>query len=111
MRGCRGFDRRQIEVGVWRSIGIEQHRCTFDVRRNLFQQFHPFAANRRLDVDEACDIAAGSSQAVDKAVSDGVGHQHKYDRRSLVLRAQCRNDRRRAAENNIRFGASDVARG
>ena len=96
-RRSRDFDRLQVVVDVWRRLGIEQQRRPLGLWRDLFQQFQPFAADRRFDVYKAGDVAAGSRQALNKTASDRVGHQHKNDRRNLALPAQRCNDRRRAA--------------
>ena len=62
--------------------GVTKHRHPRDVWRNLLEQLQPFPAEVKFGHNEACNIAAGSRQAVHDAKADRIVHDRKHDRYS-----------------------------
>ena len=58
---------------------IAAFRKTRDLRRNLFEQFDPFQADRILVRGEPGDVATRMRVACDKAIGDRIGHLRKHD--------------------------------
>src|SRR5262245_45051240 len=58
-----GFEGVQEIFGISCCYRIEQEGDSGDTRRNLLEQFQPFAGHRRLDTCEAGDVAAWSRKA------------------------------------------------
>src|SRR5262245_39230457 len=52
---------------------------TRDTRRNLFEQFQPFHADRLLERCKSRDIAARARYAFNKSVGQGISYVTKYD--------------------------------
>ena len=65
-----------------------------DDRRDLTQELEPFAAQRRFDIDEASEVAAGIGDVGDEAAADGIGDNGQDDRDGARLPLQ-RSGRRR----------------
>jgi hypothetical protein len=63
--------------GLW----VNEGNGMGNVGRDLLERLQPLAAHRRLEIREACDIAAGLRQARDKAAADGIGDVNEDDRR------------------------------
>jgi hypothetical protein len=69
-----------VKRKIGRSVRVKQERRVGDPRHDLLEHFDPFAAQRRLDVDESRDVAAGVRQARDKSASNGIGNDDEDDR-------------------------------
>ena len=79
-----------------------------NVGRDLLERLQPLAAHRRLEIREACDIAAGPGEARDKAAANGIGDVHEDDRRITCQRPQSRERRIALDEKYIRQMASQL---
>ena len=58
-RARRGLEWLPIVLGIGRSLWIENDRSVGSAGRDFFEQLDPFATERRLDIDEASDVATG----------------------------------------------------
>src|SRR5262249_55436711 len=61
-RPRRGFERRQIVGIIGRGLRIVDERGARKPGRDLFEELDPFAAHRRLDIDESRDVALRARQ-------------------------------------------------
>ena len=50
------------------------------LRIELQQQLDPLAPGCEFEIGEACDVAAGMSQAVDQSLADRIGNMGENDR-------------------------------
>ena len=91
-RECRrsGSERIQVIFSKGCGLRIEQDRHARDVWRDFADQFDPFAAQRRLHINEAGDVAAGIWQARHEAAANGIRHGRKDNRDRAGLLLQCR---------------------
>ena len=92
------FEEFEIEAG---GVGIEQQRRLRNTGRHLFQQLEPFADQRRLEEDEASEIAAGARHAFDVAEPNGIGGQVEYGRYRLRRLVHLARHRRAVADDDI----------
>src|SRR6516162_5624172 len=60
--------------------GIPQYRHARQAGRDLLEQLQPFPAHAVFGETEPGGIAAGPSQALDKAAADRVADVHEHDR-------------------------------
>ena len=77
-----GLERLQEIGGKRCGRRIVEHCHAPDRGRGLLDELHPFAAQRRFDVDvsKAGDIAAGARQLLDEAAADRIGNYCEHDR-------------------------------
>jgi len=61
------------------------------LRRNLLEQFQPFAAKPVFEIHEAGNVAAWPRQAIDEARADRIGHGREHDRQGAGEMLQCRH--------------------
>jgi hypothetical protein len=94
------LNRRQEEF-EWRAGRIEQERHAGRGRRNLLQQFHPFAAQRGIINREAGDIAARMREACGETAADGIGDGDKHDRSCRHLAGKRSDHWRRLTEHHV----------
>jgi hypothetical protein len=71
---------------------VSQNPDALEGRRDLLEEFHPFATDAVVETDEPGGVPARSCEAFDEAGTDRVGNNHEYDRdaaSSLKCRASC----------------------
>ena len=98
-RGRRRFEWLQVDRRVRRRCRIEQHGNAGDAGRDLLEQLHPFAGNRRLHDRKPGGVAAGPGEALDKPAPDRIGNDDKHDGNGARL-LQHRARRRRVLREN-----------
>src|SRR5262249_39003774 len=54
--------------------GIPKHRHTSYVRRDLFEQFHPFSAHAVFEIRETGNVASRARKALDEACAHRIGN-------------------------------------
>src|SRR6516225_2113717 len=107
-RRAGGLDRAAEECDRRRSIRVENDGDPGDTRRDLLQQFEPFSHQRRVKGAEPGDIAAGSREALNKALSDGIGHPYENDWYCARLLPQRRDRRGRRCQDCVRRQADQL---
>src|SRR5262245_19697419 len=60
-------------------LGLQQEGNEREFRGNVLEQLHPLAGHRGFEIGESGDVTAGTREARDKALADGVGYRHEYD--------------------------------
>src|SRR6516225_3331703 len=103
-----GLDRAAEECDRRRSIRVENDGDPGDTRRDLLEQFEPFSHQRRVKGAEPGDVAAGSREALNKALSDGIGHPYENDWDCARLLLQRRDRRRRRCQNYVQRQADQL---
>ena len=78
-----GFNGAQ-ELGLHRRVEVHDHPGSRDRGRNLLQQAEPFAADRRLEILKAGDVAVRVRKTADKSASQGIGDLDEHGRYALV---------------------------
>ena len=110
-RGCRKLDRErcrgcseftQEDRIERRAVGIEQQRHTCDVGGNLLEHLQPFPDQGKVNEGEARDIAAGIRQGRHEALSNRIVNDVENDRDGVGRPLQCGNNRRPAADDEVR---------
>src|SRR6478672_897774 len=79
------FHGLHIDLRIWGRLRIEHHGDPRYAGRDLLKQIQPLAADRRLEIDEAGDVATGTRQALDQASADRIRYSRKHDRNCLRL--------------------------
>ena len=100
--GSGGFERTNVVAGLRRRLRVEHRGDAGDAGRHLLEQLDPFAAQRRLDIDEAGDVAARTRQALNETAADRIGDHHEYDGDGARRAEERCHDRRGAGENDVR---------
>src|SRR6516164_9297539 len=72
------------------------------MRRNLLEQFHPFAADRGFNSRKSGEVAARMRQALDQTATEGVADVHEYDWDGASLLPQLYRRRSAATHDDIR---------
>ena len=76
-RRCRGLN--YSKLADLRDGSIPQHRHPFYAGRDLFKQFQPFCADAVFQRRKSSDVASWAREAVNKASTDRIRHQHEND--------------------------------
>jgi hypothetical protein len=82
-------------------VRVKNDQHASEARRDLFEQPHPLAADRALEVGETRHVAAGTCHAGDKAAFDRTGNLHEYDRGGLDPLVQRRHRLRPDGQNRV----------
>ena len=78
--GARGgFERLLVKRHIGRGRRVIHQDGAGDPRHDLLEQFDPFAAQRRLDVDETRDVATRTRKTFDESAADGIGNDDEHD--------------------------------
>src|SRR5262249_28637039 len=73
-----------------REGGVQNACYTLQARLNLFQQFHPFAADFGFECTEPSNVALRVREILDKPCVDRIGHDNEYDWDAAGRSLQCR---------------------
>jgi len=73
-----------VKCEIGRGLRVEQQRRAANSRHDLLEHFNPLAAQRRLDVDEPRNVAAGP-ETFDKSAANGIGNDDEHDRNRFGL--------------------------
>src|SRR5271166_939813 len=90
-------------------LGIEKPCRSDDLGRDFFEQVKPLARYGSLIVDEARDVAAGPSQARNKAFADRIGDrcENYRNRSSFTLHGGCAGGG--VGRNHVRLPGDQLA--
>src|SRR5215831_8505341 len=69
-----------VERGGESGVRVEDDGDPRDARRGLPEQLEPFSYDRRVVGAEPRDVAAGSREALNEALPDGIRHDDEHDR-------------------------------
>src|SRR5262245_7167537 len=80
------------------------------LRRNLLEQFQPFASHGGLETSESGDVPARSRVIRKKAVSDRIGHVHEHNRKRASFPQQCGDHGSVLANDNVGYSVDQLLR-
>jgi hypothetical protein len=105
VRRAGGLERTQVVVGKWRAGRVVDHGDTPDCGSDLLNEFQPFAADRRFDVDvgEPRDVAARPCERRDKTAADRIGDLGKHDRERARFPQERSHSGRSYCEDDVRL--------
>src|SRR6266481_1150866 len=69
---CGLLDRAVVQWGDRQGVRVENHGDPRDIRRDLLEQLQPFCVERRVGRAEPSYVAAGPSEALNKALANGI---------------------------------------
>ena len=105
-----GFERLLVKRHIGRGRRVEHQRGAGDPWPDLLEYLNPLAAQRRLDVDEPGDVAAGTRQAFDESAPDRIGNDEEHDGDGFGFALERGDDLRRVSDLHIRLQGDQLFR-